>query len=325
VADSPLTVCIGESLAVLQPAIPGPLADVATFTRTAGGAESNVARGLVGLGLRAAWVGAVGDDGFGEHLLRTLAADGVDTSGATIDRARPTGLYVKETREGRSVPHYYRAASAAAALGPEALQAPAVKALLADAALVHVSGITAALSDSCLELLRAALTIEGPLVSIDLNWRAALWQGRDPGVLRGLLDAADIVLLGADEAGEVLGTTDPAQLRALLPNPRTLVIKDGATRALAVEKSRTTVVPALGVDVVEPVGAGDAFAAGYLGGLLQGYDQARRLRLGHLLAASALVVADDYAPPPASAVLAKWLAYTESQWAAARVDGTGLR
>jgi 2-dehydro-3-deoxygluconokinase len=324
VVAEPLTVCLGESLVVFAPATAGPFAEVATFHRTIGGAESNVARGLAALGLPAAWVGAVGADGFGQYLLRTLAAAGVDTSGVLVDPTRPTGLYVKETRDGRSVPHYYRAGSAAAALGPGALAAPSVRALLERAALVHVSGITGALSDSCLELLRAVLSGPAP-VSIDLNWRAGLWRDRDPAVLPALLDAAEIVLLGSDEAAEALGTGDPSALRELLPGPDTIVIKDGATSAIAVDGHGRTEVAALDVEVVEPVGAGDGFAAGYLGGMLRGYGQRERLRLGHLLAASAMVVAEDHGPPPPRQVLEAWLGCSEAQWGAARVGAGGLR
>jgi 2-dehydro-3-deoxygluconokinase len=313
-------------MAVLVPAAPGPLDNVTTFHRTVGGAESNVARGLAALGLPAAWISRVGDDGFGRHLVRTLTADGVDTRAVIVDPARPTGLYIKETRDGRSVPHYYRAGSAAAALGPDLLDDPTAGPLLARAALIHLSGITAALSDDCLALLRAIMASRRPgqRVSFDLNWRPALWRRRDPRVLRGLLDAADIALLGADEATVVLGTGDPAELRALLPGPDTIVVKDDGRGATAVDRTGSTVEPALTVEVVEPVGAGDAFAAGYLAGTLRGYDQRRRLRLGHLLAAATLVVPGDHGAPPPDVVLDDLLACSAEQWAATSVTAASI-
>ncbi|MFC0862145.1 sugar kinase [Sphaerimonospora cavernae] len=338
-------VCVGESMAVLVPAAlrstknTGPMEDVATFHRGMGGAESNVARGLVSLGVPAAWVSRVGDDAFGRYVLASVAAAGVDTSAVAVDPVRPTGLYVKETTGGVTIPRYYRSGSAASALGPGLLDDPAAARLLEAADLVHLSGITAALSDDCLALLDALLARPRrgrSVVSFDLNWRPSLWHGRDPGHLRRLLDAADVVLVGSDEAAEVLGTGDPAELRELLPGPDTIVVKDGARAAIAL--CRTThegpegadgpegmvSEPALAVEVVEPMGAGDAFAAGFLAGTLRGLGLRERLRLGHLMAAGTLVVPDDHAPPPPPGLRERLLTCSAEQWARIRVSAAGI-
>ncbi|MDH6131335.1 2-dehydro-3-deoxygluconokinase [Kitasatospora sp. MAA4] len=330
-------VCLGESMAVLLPDRPGPLESVESFRHTIGGAESNVACTLAALGTPTAWISRVGDDGFGRRLTAELAAHGVDTSAVAVDPLRPTGLYVKEVGSpgthprdlgpGRSRLHYYRTGSAAAALGPSLLDDPSAAALLAGAGLLHLSGISAALSDSCLALLHALLADRRPgrTVSFDLNWRPALWHGRDASVLPALLDAADLVLLGADEAEAVLGTGDPAALRALLPSPATLVVKDADRQATAIGRDgRTVTEPAPAVAVVEATGAGDAFAAGYLHATARGLDQRRRLRLGHLCAAAALTTPGDRARPPAPQVVARLLDATPAQWAATRVDASGI-
>ncbi|MBE1532066.1 sugar kinase [Actinomadura algeriensis] len=319
--STPTVVCVGETMAVLLPERPGPLEDVPSFRHSCGGAEANVARGLVALGVPAAWAGRVGADGFGRRVLRELAAAGVDVRAATTDPDRPTGLYVKEAGPSGSVLHYYRDGSAGSAIGPDLLGDP----LFAGARLVHLSGITAALSDSALALTRALLARpRDHLVSFDLNWRPALWRRRDPAVLRPLLDAADIVMLGADEAAAVLGTADPDALRALLPGPSTLVIKDDAHQAIAVTADGTVTEPALNVEVVEPVGAGDAFAAGYLAGTLRGYGPRRRLRLGHLAAAATLVVPGDHGPPPPPDLVEALLAASPDAWAGTTVRATGI-
>ncbi|MCX4744873.1 sugar kinase [Kitasatospora sp. NBC_01287] len=334
---TPEAVCLGESMAALLPDRPGPLETVGGFRSTVGGAESNVACALAALGIPTAWLSRIGADGFGRRLLAELAAHGVDTSAVAVDPARPTGLYVKEVGgagehphdlgPGSSRLHYYRTGSAAAALGPELLADPAAAALLSGARLLHLSGITAALSDSCLALLRALLAAPraGRLVSFDLNWRPALWQRRDPAVLPELLGAADLVLLGADEAAQALGTGDPVALRALLPAPATLVVKDAEHTATALDhRGRQVTEPALRVEVVEPTGAGDAFAAGYLAGTLRELDQRRRLRLGHLAAATALTSPGDQGTLPAPDLVAALLAATERQWADTRVGPAGV-
>lgn len=347
---TPEAVCVGETMAVLVAGRPGPLEDSELFHRGVGGAESNVACGLAALGVSTSWISRVGADGFGRLVLGQLAERGVDTSAVTVDPHRPTGLYVKEIGGASGSPHdlgpensrlhYYRSESAASALGPESLETPAAAAALAGARLVHLSGITAALGyrggrEGGKRLVEAVLRHRRPgqLVSFDLNWRPGLWHRHEgPGtgpqpaeILAGLADQADVVLLGADEAGHVFGTDDPERLRALLPNPRVLVVKDSGHRVTAFDGESggdaVVVEPALNVEVIEPIGAGDAFAAGYLAGLLRGYDQRRRLRLGHVCAASALMVHGDHGTPPSHAVLDVLLSSSPEQWAATRASG----
>ncbi|MFJ9845786.1 sugar kinase [Kitasatospora sp. NPDC101155] len=333
----PTAVCVGESMAALLPDRSGPLEAVENFRLSVGGAESNVAGALAALGVPTAWISRVGDDGFGRRLLTELAARGVDVSAVTVDPHRPTGLYLKEVGgdtghrhdlgPGRSRLHYHRRGSAAAALSPALLTDPAAVALLAGARLLHLSGITAALSDDCLALLRALLADRRPgrLVSFDLNWRPALWHDRDPAVLPPLLDAADLLLLGADEAQAAFGTDEPTALRRRFPSPATVVVKDAARVVTALERDGTAVAePALAVEVVEATGAGDAFAAGYLAGTIHGLDQRGRLRLGHLSAACALTAPDDQAELPPESVVAALLDASPADWAATRVSAEGI-
>ncbi|WP_199438794.1 sugar kinase [Umezawaea beigongshangensis] len=310
-------VCLGETMALLVPAEPGPAHEVRTWTRAVGGAESNVACHLAGLGVPSRWVGAVGDDPFGSAVLDAVSARGVDVSAVRRDPDRPTGLYVKAPDAVR----YYRAGSAASALGPDLLD----DLDLTGVGLVHVSGITAALSDSCLELLRALLRRPREhLVSFDLNWRPALWRDRDPSVLRDLADAADVVLAGADEAESVWGTGDPERLRDLLPGPASIVVKQAEHSAVLVEDGELTRQPALDVDVVEPVGAGDAFAAGYLAAALADLPPRTRLRAGHLQAAAALLTTEDVGDPLPAAVTRHLLHADAATWSAARLTASSV-
>ncbi|MBO1417894.1 sugar kinase [Streptomyces sp. FH025] len=333
----PTAVCVGESMAVLLPDRPGPLEAVENFRLSVGGAESNVAGALAALGVPTAWISRVGDDGFGRRLLAEVAARGVDVSAVAVDPHRPTGLYLKEVGgatghrhdlgPGRSRLHYHRRGSAAAALSPALLTDPAAARLLSGARLLHLSGITAALSDDCLALLRALLADRRPgrTVSFDLNWRPSLWRDRDPAVLPPLLDAADVLLLGSDEAQDAFGTGEPAALRRRFPTPATVVVKDAARVVTALERDGTAVAePALDVEVVEATGAGDAFAAGYLAGTLHGLDQRRRLRLGHLSAACALTAHGDQAELPPGPVLTALLDASPADWAATRVSADGI-
>ncbi len=200
-APTPEAVCVGESMAVLVPELPGPLERSELFRRTVGGAESNVACGLAALGVPSGWISRVGADGFGRLVLEQLAERGVDTSAVVIDPHRPTGLYVKEIGgrtgsphdlgPGVSKLHYYRSDSAASALEPATLETPEAVSSLAGARLVHLTGITAGLGyragrDGGRRLVEAALEHRRPgqLVSFDLNWRPRMWQ--EPGSATGV-------------------------------------------------------------------------------------------------------------------------------------------
>ncbi|TDD60215.1 sugar kinase [Kribbella antibiotica] len=310
-------VCIGEAMIMLAGAA-GPLEDVATFRRSVGGAECNVAGGLAGLGVPTSWVSRLGDDGFGRQVLRDLRGRGVEVGGVEIDPQRPTALYVKESIDGRSRMHYYRAGSAASAMSPAFLQRPEVSERLHGAKIVHTTGITAALSDDTARMLDE---LRGDFVlSVDLNWRPVLWRDKDPEPLWRLLRAADVVLIGADEALVFAGTDDPAELHERLDKKCTLVVKNDSHTAVALEPDgRRTAVPALTVQVVEPVGAGDAFAAGFLAGTLEGLPMKQRLRLGHLNAAAVLAVPEDHAAPPSQALRDRLLDAADDEWAATRV------
>jgi 2-dehydro-3-deoxygluconokinase len=324
----PRAVCLGEAMIMLAAETGAPLEDVETFRRSVGGAECNVAGGLAALGIPTGWISRLGADGFGRHVLSDLQARGVEVGGVEGDPLRPTGLYVKHTIGGRSRMHYYRSGSAAAAMDPAFLDRPVVRNRLVGAELVHTTGITAAISTTAAEMLDRLAGLRGTLgftLSVDLNWRPALWRDTDTAPLWRLLRAADVVLIGADEAMLFAGTNDPLELRELLGPRSTLVVKSDAHAALALEPDgRRTEVPALAVDVMEPVGAGDAFAAGYLAGMLQALPMEQRLRLGHLSAAAVLAVPEDHAAPPEPAVRQALLSCSQDDWAGTQVGPAGI-
>lgn len=237
-------ICLGEAMIMLAGGA-GPLADVEVFKRSVGGAECNVAGGLAALGVPTGWISRLGDDGFGQHVLRDLQTRGVDVGGVELDPVRPTALYVKESDGGRSRMHYYRTGSAAAAMDPAFLDRAEVRERLAQAKLVHTTGITAAISSSSSDMLeRLATQRRDFLLSVDLNWRPVLWRERDPEPLWRLLKAADIVLIGADEAEIFAGTGDADALYELIGAP-TLVVKDDSNAAIVLEAGGRTEVPAL--------------------------------------------------------------------------------
>ncbi|MBT3164487.1 sugar kinase [Streptomyces sp. Vc74B-19] len=309
-------VCVGETMAALAPDPPEPLEHADRLRLAVAGAESNVAMYLADHGVPAVWLSAVGDDPLGRRVLAAVASAGVDVSYVRTDPGRPTGLMVKDTGPDGTRVHYYRSRSAASALGPGLLDREPVS----SARLLHFTGITPALSTSCRALMARALdTPSGArpyAISFDVNHRAALWpDGTAAPLLQRLANRADIVFVGLDEARTLWGadlTTE--DVRTLLPGPGTVVVKDGARSATAFTADGPTTVPALRTRVVEPVGAGDAFAAGFLAGLLRGESLTRALRRGHITAVSALKVTGDHGPLPPPAETEHLLTLPDTAW-----------
>ncbi|MET9157840.1 sugar kinase [Streptomyces parvulus] len=309
-------VCVGETMAAMAPEPPDALDRAESVRLSVAGAESNVAMYLADHGVPVSWLSAVGDDALGRRVRAAVAGAGVDVSGVRTDPDRPTGLLLKDPgAEGTRVT-YYRKGSAASALGPGLLDDERV----GGAALLHLTGVTPALSGSCRALVERALRVpreERPhAVAFDVNHRAALWPpDTAPQVLRDLAGRADITFVGLDEAQDLWGAGLTADdVRGLLGGPRVLVVKDGARSATAYTGDDACTVPALRTDVVEPVGAGDAFAAGFLAGLWRGAGLTRALRLGHLTARSALRVVGDHGPLPGAAAVEALLDLTDEEW-----------
>lgn len=301
--------CFGEALAVLVQARPGPLEHSETFIRSLGGAEINVAIGLVAQGTPAAVLTRVGDDGLGRYITQTLTGFGVDVSAVDVDGERPTGMYLKEIGAdagsehdlgpGASRMHYYRAGSACSALSPALLAAPAVATVLAGASIVHTTGITPALSASACATQRALFAARRPgqLLSFDLNWRKSLWRGQEAAateVLGAFVAEADIVLLGSDEADAVFGVGDPDEVRRRFPQPRWLIVKNDKNTAVGFDDAQRFEVTPDRADVVEAIGAGDAFAAGLLAGLDAGGSLEDAMIRAHATARRALTSVHDF-------------------------------
>ncbi len=281
---------IGETMALLVPDPPKEPVEASSFRRTLGGAESNVAITLARLGAKASWHSAVGDDAFGQYIAGHIRSHGVHTR-VRQDPERQTALYIKEIRPQGTTVRYYRAGSAASQLSSEDADAL----VRANPRVIHTTGITPCLSAqnrTVIEQLWQDSRVTG-LRSFDVNYRPTLHSPRDAEALRFLANSADIVFCGDDEAAHVWDISTLPDIRRLLHGPQLLIVKHGAEGATVFSASGTHFCPAQRVDVVEVVGAGDALAAGFLFGQLQGLDPARSLQLGTELAARAVQITGD--------------------------------
>lgn len=295
-ADARPVLVIGESMGLVRQEQPGQLYSQRTLGFGFGGAESNVAIALARLGTPVSWLGRLGQDSLGDMIVRELRAEGVLVHGVR-DTHASTGMMLKERPTPRATRVvYYRRGSAGSRLSPEDLPPRTVE----EAALLHLTGITPALSESASAAVDAAMARArraGVLISFDLNYRAALWAPEVAAPrMRELVEQADIVFAGDDEAALLFGRSGAeqlaAQLRAL--GPMEAVIKLGERGCFAIDGEERLSMAAVPVDAVDTVGAGDAFVAGYLAERLSGASLTDRLRLAVRTGAFACLSAGDW-------------------------------
>lgn len=293
--DVPRLITLGETMAMVTPVQAESLLTARDFRLHAGGAESNVASHMARMGVTSAWVSALGDDVLGRRVCQAIADRDVDTRWVSFDPTAPTGVYFKDP--GHRV-YYYRRGSAASRMTAATVSDVPFE----SADIVHLTGITPALSNSCAGLLDTILVriaSSKARVSFDVNYRASLWDhGGAADTLRLLARRADIVFVGQDEAEALWGCRDAEAVRSLLPEPGHLIVKDAAVGATEFALEKQTFVPAIPTDVVEAVGAGDAFAAGYLAACLRGKDSRARLDAGHQCARQVLLSTSDFIAEP---------------------------
>ena len=292
--DAWAVVTLGETMGQLVPTDTPELISASHFALYSAGAESNVAIGLSRLGHRTAWVSRLGNDAMGDRVALSINTEKVDTSAVLRDDSRQTGLFVKHRVGDASHVNYYRRDSAAASMDRSDVE----RAFAMHPRVFHTSGVTAALSDSCNDAVEWAFEGAPSLgisSSFDVNYRPALWVSREAAAdrLLQLTRLSSICFVGLDEAYALWATSDTESVHALIGPGPIVVVKDGARRATTFEGSARSVVKALRSDVVEVVGAGDAFAAGWLAGHLEQRDTSVKMRMGHLMARGSIRALSD--------------------------------
>jgi 2-dehydro-3-deoxygluconokinase len=291
---------VGETMALLDPTADGRIGSGMEFALRVAGAESNFAIALRRLGVPVTWISRLGTDDLGDVVLGALQDEGLDLSYVQRDDA-PTGLFLKWRSEGKSSVLYYRRHSAASRLEPGDVPEDALE----GATLVHLTGITLALSESArqtvVDVARRARN-QGIPVMFDPNYRPALWStaGEAAATHDEVLDFVDWYLCGHEEGELLWGTSDEdALFDALRRRGVRAVVRVGRRGALVDDgTSITKVAPVNLEDVKDEVGAGDAFAAGFAYGLLNGWQPIDCAHAGNTLAATALRGTGDWETLP---------------------------
>jgi fructokinase len=264
-------ICMGELLIDFVPVTTGTdLLTATAFQKAPGGAPANVAVGLSRLGTSSALMGRASEDGFGRFLIKTLEDSGVDTSLMRRSRRTRTPLaFVSLAADAEREFLFYGDPSAG--FCPEDVDFDAIS----RAKLVHFGSIGLITDDSRVATLQAvdAARGAGRHVSFDANLRLDLWPTPDSAreAIREGIDRATIVKLSDDELDFLTGSKDPVTgARTLLHAGLTLmVVTHGRYGCTFVTRDTDGKVPSFTVDPVDTTGAGDAFMAGLLTGLLE--------------------------------------------------------
>lgn len=302
---------LGESMVVFQPERMLSLEYVQQFPKRIGGAESNVAIGLSRLGHKVGWFSKLGNDSFGQYVHKTIRGEGVDTSSCKFTDQAQTGILFKEqlSPEDMNV-YYYRKGSAASLMAPEDLD----EKYIAGAKILHITGITAALSETSYRTVMKAIEIakeNGLKIVFDPNLRLKLWAPETAKkVLNEIAAHADVILPGLDEGQFMTGKTEIEDVAETLRagSDKIIIIKTGSDGAYLHTKDKTAFIGGFPVrHIVDPVGAGDGFAAGIISGLLKQEPLQQTVTRANAIGAIAVTVHGDYEGLPTSKVVGQFL------------------
>lgn len=290
-------VTLGETMVLFTPESVGSFCYAGKFDRTIGGAESNVAIALSRLGHQVGWVSRLGEDDFGLYVRNFIRGEGVDTSEVRFDKNYQTAVFFKERKNGDEPKvFYYRKNSAASYMTPSDLN----EEYIAKAKFLHITGITPALSESCKATIYHAIKLakkHNVKIVFDPNIRLKLWSKEEAGkVLKDIAALCDVVLPGIEEGCILTGEDSPEKIaeKLLEGETETVVIKLGKKGAyFATKKEQGYVEGQVVKNLVDPIGAGDGFAAGFLSGLIHQLSVRESVEFANKVAAFALTVVGD--------------------------------
>jgi 2-dehydro-3-deoxygluconokinase len=310
-------VTVGETMGLLSADEIGPWRSGHRMVLGIAGAESNVAVGVRRLGRSAAWISRVGNDPIGRLIVRELRGEGVDVSHVVVDDVAPTGFMFKVHRTtATSEVMYARSGSAASRLCPGDLP----EGLIASARVLHLTGITPALSASARETVERAVQVAHDHrvpISLDVNHRNALWSRSEASlVLRALVPHCTLVFASEHEATLLAAADDGSAAASAVAiaalGPSHVLVKRGELGYAALIEGRSYAGDAVAVTVADPVGAGDAFVAGYLTRWLDGATPEEALETANLAGAFVVAVPGDWEGLPTRAELASFAARTDA-------------
>jgi sugar/nucleoside kinase (ribokinase family) len=299
-------ISIGEVLIQLNNISPGPLRYARYFEVHVAGAEFNVLTALSKLGFQVGLITRLGNDEFGEMVLRALRAENIDTTYVKIMDEAPTGIYFIQRHypvPGKSTVFYYRHGSAASYMNEEDVQEDYVK----KARRVFLTGITPALSESCYRAVKKLHDLAhdlGKEIIFDTNIRLKLWKTAENAraKLLPLLQDSKIVFTNKEDLNILFPQTtlEEAVSKLFQMGSDMVVVKLGEEGSSVYTKyGEAYYEKAYRTPIIEDViGAGDAFDAVFIASLLKGFSLREALKLANLAGMMVVTVRGDIEAQP---------------------------
>lgn len=290
-------ITIGDALVTFNPSKKGPLRFVHTFEKKVGGAELNVAIGCARLGLKTGWMSRLGNDEFGRYIYNIVRGEGIDVSEVDFVDGCPTSLYFKEMISSEKInSYYYRGNSPTRVYRKEDMNEQYIK----QAKMLHISGVFPAVAESNKELLLHLLKIAKKhqvTVSLDPNIRLKLWNAEEAAeTFRSYLPYVDLLITGEEEAEILFDTSVPEEVyhAANGYDIHHVVVKLGEKGAIGFRNGESVYVNTMdNLNVVDVIGAGDGFAAGYLYSMIEKMDLKEALTYANTVAGHVIGVEGD--------------------------------
>lgn len=290
-------ITIGDAMIAMCPSEKGPILFCDTFKRKVGGAELNVAIGCARLGLKSGWVSRLGNDDFGKYILRTVRAEGIDTSEVELVDGYATSVYFREVlSDGSSRSFYYREKSPTSTMRCEDLNEEYIK----KAKVLHITGVFPSIAksnqDIIVEYVKMAKN-NNLTISFDPNIRLKMWTKEEARTyIEKLLPHVDILLVGDEEIEILLGETTIIDAIKTFHGYgiEKVIVKKGAKGAVGSDGENTYEVEAVKPKaLVDTVGAGDGFAAGFLTASLKGENLESSLKFANAVGSLVVGVEGD--------------------------------
>jgi len=252
----------------------GPIIFSNSFERKIGGAELNVAIGCARLGLKSGWISRLGNDDFGKYILKTVRGEGIDTSEVELVDGYPTSVYFREVlADGSSRSFYYREKSPTSTMKCENLNENYFK----EAKVLHITGVFPSITKNNQDIILEAVKLakkHNLTISFDPNIRLKMWTKEEAKIyIEKILPNVDVLLIGDEEIEILLGeTTIEAAIKTFHNyGIEKVIVKKGAKGAVSSDGKNIYEVDAIKPKaLVDTVGAGDGFAAGFLTELVKG-------------------------------------------------------
>lgn len=292
-------VTFGETSAVFMPEETGLIRYQNKFNIKCSGSESNTAIAIRKLGHSSAWMGRIGDDEIGQFILKMIRSEGVSTDFVTVDPLRKTPIMITQNisdYDSDESVFYYRETSAANYYSHSDINESAIK----KAKILHITGITPILSSGNRETVYHAIYIalkNNVKVSFDPNIRLKLWNYDYTGLMKELCKFSDITLLTLDEAEQIYETRNIEKLQEIIlrdDDKKIAAVKNGREGAWIIDSDEILKIKPYPCSYIDHLGAGDAFNAGFLCGILEERTLDTCGKMGAICGAAATQISGAY-------------------------------